>query len=74
MNEQYASIRAHESKQISKNVSCATNQCEIIFEKFKHEVDYVIDGGIGGMEPSTIVDCTSGHCEIIRQGLGKFEV
>ncbi|MEG2574112.1 MAG: threonylcarbamoyl-AMP synthase, partial [Bacteroides sp.] len=26
--------------------------------------------GIGGMEPSTIVDCTSGEVEIVRQGKG----
>ena len=28
---------------------------EIIFENFKDRVDFVIDGGIGGMVPSTIV-------------------
>ena len=31
---------------------------ELIEEKFGNEVDLVIDGGIGGVEPSTIVDCT----------------
>jgi len=46
---------------------------EIIFEKFKHQVDIVVDGGIGGMTPSTIVDCTSGEYEVIRKGLGEFE-
>lgn len=45
---------------------------EIIEERFGHEVDFVIDGGIGGMVPSTIVDCTGGDYEIIRQGLGDF--
>jgi tRNA threonylcarbamoyl adenosine modification protein (Sua5/YciO/YrdC/YwlC family) len=46
---------------------------EVIFEKFKHQVDFVIDGGIGGMEPSTVVDCTTDEWVILRQGLGVFE-
>ena len=46
---------------------------EIIFENFKDRVDFVIDGGIGGMVPSTIVDCTTDEWTIIRQGLGQFE-
>ena len=46
---------------------------EIIYERFKNKVDYVIDGGIGGMEPSTIVDCTEGQPEIMRQGKGVWE-
>ena len=33
-------------------------------------VDLVIDGGIGGTESSTIVDCTNGETEIVRQGKG----
>ena len=43
---------------------------ELIDEKFGNEVDYVIDGGIGGIEPSTVVDCTDGQPEIVRQGKG----
>ena len=46
---------------------------EVIFEKFKHQVDFVIDGGIGGMQPSTIVDCTTDEWIVLRQGLGVFE-
>jgi tRNA threonylcarbamoyl adenosine modification protein (Sua5/YciO/YrdC/YwlC family) len=42
-------------------------------EKFGHLVDFVIDGGIGGMVPSTIVDCTTANWEITRQGLGDWE-
>lgn len=45
---------------------------EIIFENFKDKVDFVIDGGIGGMVPSTIVDCTTDDWTIIRQGLGEY--
>lgn len=43
---------------------------ELIEEKFGREVELVIDGGIGGIEPSTIIDCTDGEAEIIRQGKG----
>lgn len=46
---------------------------ELIDEKFGNEVNLVIDGGIGGIEPSTMVDCTSGEPEIIRQGKGVLE-
>lgn len=39
-----------------------------IFEDFEKLVDVVIDGGIGENLPSTIVDCTKGEFEILRQG------
>ena len=45
---------------------------EVIFENFKDQVDFVIDGGIGGMIPSTIVDCTTDEWVVTRQGLGEF--
>lgn len=41
-----------------------------MFEDLKHQVDIVIDSGAGGNIPSTVVDCTSGIPELIRQGLG----
>lgn len=46
---------------------------ELIDEKFGDIVDLVIDGGIGGTEGSTVVDCTNGEPEIIRQGLGWLD-
>ena len=45
---------------------------EVIYEKFEPLVDFVIDGGIGGIIPSTIVDCTTNNWEITRQGLGEW--
>lgn len=45
---------------------------EEIYEKFKKLVDIVVDGGIGGMVPSTIVDCTTDESIIIREGLGEW--
>lgn len=47
---------------------------EVIYENFGDKVDFVIDGGIGGIVPSTVVDCTSAEWTIIRQGLGVWEV
>lgn len=44
---------------------------EIIHDRFGKLVDIVVDGGIGGMEYSTVVDMTDEQPEIIRQGLGK---
>ena len=46
---------------------------EIIHDRFEKLVDIVIDGGIGGMVPSTIVDCTTDDWSITRQGLGEWE-
>lgn len=46
---------------------------EIIHEKFGNLVDLVIDGGIGGMVPSTVVDCTGSEPEVVRQGLGNWD-
>lgn len=45
---------------------------EVIQEKFGDKVDFVIDGGIGSMIPSTVVDCTSSEWVITRQGKGEF--
>ena len=45
---------------------------EVINENFGDKVDFVIDGGIGNMVPSTVVDCTTDEWTIIRQGQGEF--
>ena len=45
---------------------------EIIYETFGKQVDFVIDGGPGGIIPSTIVDCTTGDWTVTRQGLGEW--
>jgi len=45
---------------------------EIMYENFRNEVDIVIDGGIGGTVPSTIIDCTKDEYEVIRQGAGEW--
>ena len=45
---------------------------EMMYERFGNKVDFVVDGGIGGIQPSTIVDCTSNDWTIIRQGKGEW--
>ncbi|MBC7923796.1 MAG: threonylcarbamoyl-AMP synthase [Ferruginibacter sp.] len=45
---------------------------ELIYEKFKNQVDIVIDGGYGHNIPSTIVDGTDEAFAILRQGLGDL--
>jgi tRNA threonylcarbamoyl adenosine modification protein (Sua5/YciO/YrdC/YwlC family) len=46
---------------------------ELIYENFRNLVDIVIDGGPGGMKPSTVVDCTGDAPVVTRQGAGAFE-
>lgn len=45
---------------------------ELMYENFKNIVDIVVDGGIGGITPSTIVDCTQEPPALIRKGLGEW--
>ncbi|HEV7780110.1 MAG TPA: L-threonylcarbamoyladenylate synthase [Chitinophagaceae bacterium] len=45
---------------------------EVMYENFMNEVDYVLDGGIGGMVPSTVIDCTGNEPVLIREGLGEW--
>ena len=46
---------------------------ELIHEKYQNVVDLVIDGGYGGNEASTIVDCTNPEFEVLRFGKGDFD-
>lgn len=45
---------------------------EYMHDNFKKLVDLVVDGGIGGMTPSTIVDCTEDEPVVLREGLGEW--
>ncbi|WP_088653959.1 L-threonylcarbamoyladenylate synthase [Geofilum rhodophaeum] len=51
-----------------------TTDPELIHEKYGDLVDLVIDGGYGGNEGSTIVDCTDYPFEVVRQGKGILEL
>jgi tRNA threonylcarbamoyl adenosine modification protein (Sua5/YciO/YrdC/YwlC family) len=46
---------------------------EVMYENFNKLVDIIVDGGIGGTIPSTIIDCTGNEPFMIREGLGKWE-
>jgi tRNA threonylcarbamoyl adenosine modification protein (Sua5/YciO/YrdC/YwlC family) len=45
---------------------------QIMFKRFGNQVNFVVDGGIGGMVPSTIIDCTTDEPVVIREGKGSF--
>ena len=45
---------------------------ELIYEKYEDIVDVVIDGGYGGVEASTVVDCTTDEISILRQAKGDL--
>lgn len=48
---------------------------ELIYEKYKHQVDIVIDGGYGKNVASTVIDCTDDDEYIIlREGKGTLDL
>jgi len=51
-----------------------TTDPELIHEAYGDLVDIVIDGGYGDNVPSTVVDCTSGEIEVIREGKGDLDL
>jgi tRNA threonylcarbamoyl adenosine modification protein (Sua5/YciO/YrdC/YwlC family) len=46
---------------------------EIMYERFGSLVDIVIDGGIGGIVSSTVIDCTGSAPAVIREGAGSWQ-
>lgn len=50
-----------------------TTDPELIYERYGDLVDIVIDGGYGDNEPSTVLDCTQGDIEVLREGKGSVE-
>jgi len=47
-----------------------TTDPERIEEHLGHQVDLVIDGGIGGLEASTVIDLSEAEPRVIREGKG----
>lgn len=47
---------------------------ELIAEAYDGIVPYMIDGGEGGLEPSTVIDCTGGEIEVLREGKGVLQL
>lgn len=50
-----------------------TTDPSLIEEKFGDRVDMVIDGGTGGIEGSTVVNCSNDNIEVLREGKGPIE-
>jgi tRNA threonylcarbamoyl adenosine modification protein (Sua5/YciO/YrdC/YwlC family) len=46
---------------------------EKIEDNYANKVDLVINGGFSNLLASTVIDCTTGEFEVIRQGLGEVE-
>ncbi len=50
--------------------SVAMSDPHEIRERLEHHVDLVIDGGPGGLEPSTVVNLADGEPQVLRAGCG----
>lgn len=50
-----------------------TTDPELIDERHGHAVDAVIHGGFGELYASTIVDCSTGVPEVVREGRGNID-
>ncbi|WP_298709208.1 L-threonylcarbamoyladenylate synthase [Chitinophaga sp.] len=46
---------------------------EIIHDKFGKLVDIVVDGGTGGVQMSTVIDCTGAEPVLVREGAGDWD-
>ena len=45
----------------------------LIFDRYKNQVDLVLDGGFGGIYPSSVIDLTEESPAIIREGAGPCD-
>jgi tRNA threonylcarbamoyl adenosine modification protein (Sua5/YciO/YrdC/YwlC family) len=45
----------------------------LIFDRYKNQVDLVLDGGFGGIFPSSVIDLIDEIPEIIREGAGQCD-
>ncbi len=50
-----------------------TTDPELIHENYQHLVDIVINGGYGGNQASTVIDCTGYEMEVVREGKGVID-
>jgi tRNA threonylcarbamoyl adenosine modification protein (Sua5/YciO/YrdC/YwlC family) len=47
---------------------------EVIHRQYSEMVDLVVDGGFGNIYTSTVIDCSQGEFEVVREGLGSLEI
>jgi tRNA threonylcarbamoyl adenosine modification protein (Sua5/YciO/YrdC/YwlC family) len=50
-----------------------TTDPELIYERYKDIADIVIDGGYGGNEASTVIDCRDDNFTVLREGKGVVD-
>ena len=50
------------------------NDPEVIRDRYEKLIAGVIDAGACNREPTTVVDCTGGGIEVVRQGLGDVSL
>lgn len=46
----------------------------LIHDELSNEVSVVIDGGIGNNQATTVIDCSEGNIDVIREGIGPLSV
>ena len=56
---------------LSDDGTPVTNLDEIQ-DRFKNQIDLILDGGFCGVEPTTVIDFLSGAPEVVRIGKGKI--
>ena len=50
-----------------------TTDPELIWDKYKTQVDALVDGGYGKNEASTVIDCTGDEPVVLRLGIGAID-
>lgn len=50
------------------------NDPEEIRDRYEKLIAGIIDAGACSLEPTTVVDCTGDHIEVVRQGLGDVAI
>lgn len=45
---------------------------DLIWDKYKNQIDLFLDAGVGGQIPSTVIDYSDGEAILLREGKGFF--
>jgi tRNA threonylcarbamoyl adenosine modification protein (Sua5/YciO/YrdC/YwlC family) len=51
-----------------------TTDPDLIYERYRDQIDILVDGGYGDNQPSTVLDCTGDEVEVIREGKGDLSI